>query len=690
MPNRLEHETSPYLLQHKDNPVDWYPWGDDAFTRARAENKPVLLSIGYSSCHWCHVMAHESFEDPAIARQLNDSFISIKVDREERPDIDAIYMNALQAMSGQGGWPLNVFLTPDAVPFFGGTYWPPTDMRGMPGFPRVLDAIQTQWNANRQGIDNTAQQILDFLQKASATVPSGPTSSLESVPEQALIRLLSRFDEEFGGLQGAPKFPQASILEFLLRHHRRTGSTDALRMVDVTLDHMASGGIYDQLGGGFSRYSVDAEWLVPHFEKMLYDNAQLMSLYLDTWRLTGNARFRTIVTETADWLLREMQDPAGGFYSALDADSEGVEGKFYVWEDAELDTLLTPDEADVVRLHYGVTPEGNFEEKSILFIDRELDDLATASGKSLEHMSDLLESAREKLLNHRDTRVRPGTDTKVIVSWNGLAISALARAGAVLDNPVYVESAERAASRICDTALSESMRLNRTLSASGPAGEGVLEDYAFLAYGLLDLHAATRDQRWLNVARQLADTILERFSDAVGFFDTASDHETLIVRPREFQDGATPSGNSVALDVLLTLEHLTSDPRYGEPVPALLNALAAPMAEHPSILGRFLAVLERTQADARQLVIAGENPVPLLEPVLQAYEPFVTIAWPVDDQHATRWPTLAGHHLPNDNDTAAFLCQGNSCLPPITSASNLRSALEREFAYSTPEATRIT
>ncbi len=690
MPNRLANESSPYLLQHKDNPVDWYPWGDDAFNVARAENKPVLLSIGYSSCHWCHVMAHESFEDPAIARQLNEHFVSIKVDREERPDIDAIYMNALQAMSGQGGWPLNVFLTSEAVPFFGGTYWPPRDMRGMPGFPRVLDAIQTQWTANRQGIDNTAGQILAFLEKASATIPSGPSSDLEDVPESALTALLSRFDEEHGGLQGAPKFPQASILEFLLRHHRRTGSPEALRMVTTTLDRMAAGGIYDQLGGGFSRYSVDAEWLVPHFEKMLYDNAQLMSLYLDAWRVTHNPRYREVVTETAEWLLREMQDANGGFHSALDADSEGVEGKFYVWEDSELDLVLTPAEADVIRLHYGITPEGNFEERSILFTDRSLDDIASASGQSLEQVSALLEFARTKLMAHRDTRIRPGTDTKVIVSWNGLAISALAKAGSVFEEPRYIRGAERAATRIRDTALSDTGRLNRTLSDSGPAGEAVLEDYAFLAWGLLDLHAATREQRWLETARTLADAILERFGDELGFFDTASDHEALIVRPREFQDGATPSGNSVTLDVLLTLEHLTSEPSYGEPVPALLNALAAPMAEHPSILGRFLAVLERTLADARQLVIVGENPNPLLEPVLSAYEPFVTIAWPVDDDKAARWPTLAGHRPPSDGATAAFLCQGNSCLPPITEPAQLRSALDRGFAYSTSEATRIT
>jgi uncharacterized protein YyaL (SSP411 family) len=690
MPNRLANESSPYLLQHKDNPVDWFPWGDEAFAKARERNIPVLLSIGYSSCHWCHVMAHESFEDPVIARQLNEHFISIKVDREERPDIDAIYMNALQAMSGQGGWPLNVFLTPDAVPFFGGTYWPPRDMRGMPGFPRVLDAIQTQWTANRDGIDNTAQQILAFLEKASATIPSGPSSGLEDIPETALAGLLSRFDEERGGLQGAPKFPQASILEFLLRHHRLTGSTDALNMVTTTLDGMASGGIYDQLGGGFCRYSVDADWLVPHFEKMLYDNAQLMSLYLDAWRLTRNPRYRTVVIETANWLLREMEDPAGGFYSALDADSEGVEGKFYVWEDTELDELLTPDEADLVRLHYGVTPEGNFEEKSILFIERELEDIASSSGQPREELSSLLESARAKLMLHRNTRVRPGTDTKVIVSWNGLVISALARAGATLDEPSYIRAAERAATRISDTALSASTRLNRTLSDSGPAGEAVLEDYAFLAWGLLDLHTATGSQRWLQTALQLADAILDRFGDAVGFFDTASDHETLIVRPREVQDGATPSGNSVALDVLLTLEHLTSDATYGEPVPGLLNALAAPMAEHPSILGRFLAVLERTLADARQLVIVGENPAPFLEPVLQRYEPFITIAWPVDDEYASQWPTLAGHRLTEESDTAAFLCQGNTCLPPITTAGQLRTVLDRETAYSTPEATRTT
>src|SRR5680860_278820 len=364
MPNRLASETSPYLLQHKDNPVDWFPWGEDALQRARDQDKPILVSIGYSACHWCHVMAHESFENEGIAALMNEHFINIKVDREERPDIDSIYMTAIQAMSGQGGWPLNVFLNSDAVPFFGGTYWPPSDRQGMPGFPRVLEAIHKTWTTNRDGLEQTAQQVLGYLSASATGSPAGSALS-ETTSDRAMERLTIQFDRDHGGFGQAPKFPQASVLEFLLRHHRRTGSSIALEMLATTRDNMANGGIYDHLGGGFARYAVDGEWLVPHFEKMLYDNAQLMSIYLDAWRITGNRTYRTVVEETADWLLREMRSPDGGFYAAIDADSEGDEGKFYVWSPDEISAVLEPEAADLIKLHYGVTESGNFEGTSI-------------------------------------------------------------------------------------------------------------------------------------------------------------------------------------------------------------------------------------------------------------------------------------------------------------------------------------
>jgi uncharacterized protein YyaL (SSP411 family) len=677
MPNRLASATSPYLLQHKDNPVDWYPWGKEALDRARDEDKPILVSIGYSACHWCHVMAHESFEDPGIAALLNDRFVCIKVDREERPDIDSIYMTALQAMSGQGGWPLNVFLTSDAVPFFGGTYWPPSDRQGMPGFPRVLDAIHHAWNSNREGLEKTASQIHGYLAASATGAPPGnaPTSQ---VTDDAVQRLWSQFDQDQGGFGQAPKFPQASVLEFLLRHHRRTGDPDSLAMLTLTLDRMSQGGIYDHLGGGFARYSVDGQWLVPHFEKMLYDNAQLMNIYLDAWRMTGNEAWRQVVEETADWLLREMRSPEGGLYTALDADSEGVEGKFYVWTPEVLDTVLSPEEAGLVRLHYGVTEGGNFEGDSILFIDRPVFELAGSLQRDAGEIRALLEGSRARLLAAREQRTRPGTDTKIIVGLNGMTIKALASAGVALDRPDLVEAANTAAALIVAQGLSSNGHLVRSLTAGKPAGDGLLEDYAFLADGLIALYAATGTHRWLEKARQLARHIVERFAHTggPGFFDTSIDHETLIIRPRELQDGAIPCGNSVAIDVLLTLAGLTEERELRTQVDDLLSALAEPMAEHPTAFGRFLAVLERTLAEERELVLAGGNAVaPFRNAIFARYEPFVTLAYAMDTGENKPWPTLANRPLPAGGSAAAYLCQGMTCLPPVTTAGDLVALL---------------
>ncbi|MGI8963351.1 MAG: thioredoxin domain-containing protein, partial [Thermomicrobiales bacterium] len=534
MPNRLASETSPYLLQHKENPVDWFPWGEDALQRARAEDKPILVSIGYSACHWCHVMAHESFENEGIAALMNEHFINIKVDREERPDIDSIYMTAIQAMSGQGGWPLNVFLTSDAVPFFGGTYWPPIDRQGMPGFPRVLEAIHKTWTTNRDGLQQSAQQVLGYLSASATGSPAGAALS-ETISDRAMERLTIQFDRDHGGFGQAPKFPQASVLEFLLRHHRRTGSSIALEMLATTLNRMASGGIYDHLGGGFARYSVDGEWLVPHFEKMLYDNAQLMSIYLDAWRVTRNQAYRKVVEETADWVLREMRSPEGGFYAAIDADSEGEEGKFYVWTPDEIDDVLEPEAADLIKLHYGVTQSGNFEGASILHISRPLGDLAVTLGSTEPEIGSDLNNASALLLATRDRRVRPGTDTKIIVSWNGVAIKALASAGVALDRPDLVEAACVAANLIVEQGLSADGHLVRTLTSGIPAGDGMLEDYAFLADGLLTLYSASGEHLWLKRSSALATVIRDRFAhtDGTGFFDTSSTHEALIIRPRE-------------------------------------------------------------------------------------------------------------------------------------------------------------
>jgi len=680
MPNRLAAESSPYLQQHKDNPVDWYPWGPEALARARSANTPILVSIGYSTCHWCHVMAHESFEDPAIAALMNDGFTCIKVDREERPDIDAIYMSAIQAMTGQGGWPLNVFLTPEAVPFFGGTYFPPRDKGGMPGFPRVLEAVHAAWTRNPDGVRETAGTILEYLAKASSGSPVPAGRPLDAVCAQALSGLAAQFDHEWGGFGNAPKFPQASVFDFLLRHHRRTSDPESLAMLTVTLDRMAAGGIYDHLGGGFARYAVDREWLVPHFEKMLYDNAQLMRVYLEAWRLTGTPAYRAVVEETAGWLLREMRSPGGGFWSALDADSEGVEGKFYVWTPAEIDGALPPEQADLVKLHFGVTEDGNFEGASILHVARPLTELAQSLNTPVDTLRSRIDEARALLVEERAKRIRPGTDTKVIVGWNGLAIGALATAGAALGRPDFVQAATEAAFLIARHGYHPGGALARTVANDEPTGIGLLEDHAFLASGLLELYAATGNMTWLDAAWKLAKSIVTRFREpgTPGFFDTAADHETLIVRPRDLQDGATPSGNSVAIDVLLTLSALSEQESLREPVDALLASVAAPMAEYPGAFGHYLAVAERTLADERQLVLAGSGIAPFRDAFFARFKPFVTLGYAAKDLDASAWPTLADRPLPSGASAAAYLCQGKTCLPPVTDPGSLPGLLDRD------------
>ena len=678
MPNRLAKETSPYLLQHQHNPVDWYPWGSEALTLAQDRDVPILLSIGYSSCHWCHVMAHQSFENESIARYMNEHFVCIKLDREERPDIDSIYMTALQALTGHGGWPLNIFLTPDGTPFFGGTYWPPVDQGGMPGFPRVLEAVEAQWNRNRDGIDRAAEQVMGVLQQSVAFLPASGPSNLETAPDLAITTLQHREDQMHGGFGDAPKFPQASIATFLLRHHRRTRSVPALEMTTRMLDGMARGGIYDQLGGGFSRYSVDAAWLVPHFEKMLYDNAQLLQLYVDAWRVTKNERYRQVTIETADWLLRELQHPQGGFYSALDADSEGEEGAFYVWRDEDLNDVLAPeDDADLARLHFGITPGGNFEGKTVLSVVRTIPELAASLDRTPESVREDVARVRTAMLEARNTRVRPGTDTKVIVSWNGLALGALAESGTAFGRPDYIQAAELAANRILTDGIHADGRLARTIGERGPGGDGLLEDHAFLAHGLLRLHASTGNPRWLLEARRLADQVLAHFTAQSGFWDTADYHEQLVVRPRDVQDGATPSGNSMMLDVLLQLHDLTLDERYLAPVDPMLRQFSAAMGEHPTAFGYLLAVLERHLADHRQLVLVGGTEAnPLAEVVKERLEPFLTVAWAAVEFDPASWPTLADRALPVGSPAAAFLCQGMTCLPPITTPAALVESLD--------------
>ncbi|MGC4191194.1 MAG: thioredoxin domain-containing protein [Thermomicrobiales bacterium] len=691
--NRLASETSPYLLQHQTNPVDWYPWSDEAFARAQAEDKPVLVSIGYSACHWCHVMAHESFENEVIATFLNEHFVAIKVDREERPDVDAIYMAAVQAMTGQGGWPLNAFLTPDGVPFFAGTYWPPKARGGMPGFPDVLEAIVSAWTTNRNGVADSAGRVLAYLRQSTSALPAQTDPAHEPLRDdlaaQALAGMERTFDREYGGFGGAPKFPQASTIEFLLQHAKRTGSEPARAMAIATLDRMAAGGIHDQLGGGFARYAVDRIWLVPHFEKMLYDNAQLMALYLDAWRFTGEERHRVVAEGIADWVLREMTAPDGGFYAALDADSDGEEGAFYTWTRGEVDRVLSPhvapEDIDLVCLHFGIDERGNFEGKTVLSIVRPITRLAPQLGLSESTSADTIARAKALLWAEREARSRPARDEKVIAGWNGLMLKAFATAGAALDRPDLLTAAERNATFILASLRWPDGALARSWRDGIVRGRGTLEDHAFLADGLLALYTATGKRRWLDEANALLDTILRDFphDSGIGFSDVSAGTTDLIVRPRDLQDGATPSGNAVACDLLLTFAILREDDGLAERATSVLSAIAPMMGEHPVFMGRFLAALERFLAPRRDLVLSGDRMSEAFHALHQAigqrYEPLLVTGFGLDKGDGTatgRYPLLAARPSVEGADAAAWLCEGTVCLPPVTSVSALTELLD--------------
>src|SRR3712207_4865467 len=536
MANRLAQETSPYLLQHKDNPVDWYPWGEDALERAREEDKPILLSVGYSACHWCHVMERESFEDEETARIMNEHFVNIKVDREERPDIDSIYMSAVQALTRHGGWPMTVFLTPDGAPFYGGTYFPPAPRGGLPSFQQVLLSLADAYADRRDDVMRSAQSVREYLQAATGAAMPKAAVGVELL-DGAAASLLSQLDRRFGGFGGAPKFPQAMNLEVLLRHYHRTGDLGALSGVELTLRHMANGGIYDQLGGGFARYSVDQYWLVPHFEKMLYDNALLSRLYLEAYQATGDPFYWRIAEESLDYVVRDMTSPEGGFYSAEDADSEGEEGKFYVWTQAEIRAVLDEEEARLAERYWDVTERGNFEGKSILYVPRPLEAVAAEFGLPPEGLWERIEGIRSKLFAAREERVRPGRDEKILAAWNGLMLRSFALAARILDREDYGEVARRNA-----TFLLEGLRVDGRLRRSYKDGQarfnGYLEDYAMAADGLVALYEATFETRWLAEAAHLADAILELFWEegSRAFYDTPADHEELVTRPRDVYD----------------------------------------------------------------------------------------------------------------------------------------------------------
>jgi uncharacterized protein YyaL (SSP411 family) len=680
--NRLIHETSPYLRQHAHNPVDWYAWGPEAIARARNENKPILLSIGYAACHWCHVMERESFEDPATADLMNRLFVSVKVDREERPDLDSIYMDVVQAMTGSGGWPMTVFLTPDLVPYYTGTYFPPTDRGGMPSFQRVLVNVADAWQNRRAEVERTVTQVTDYL-KDRVTRPAKEQLLLPSLLDRAFAVLAQQFDGMHGGFGRAPKFPQPMIVEFLLRYHQRTGDPKALAMAERTLQKMARGGMYDQLGGGFHRYSVDAIWLIPHFEKMLYDNAQLASAYLAAYQVTGNPFYRGVVEATLDYVRREMTSPEGGFFATQDADSEGEEGKFYVWSAAEIRQALGPDDARIFELAFGVTERGNFEGRNILFRAREPNEVATAVGVGVEAAEAVIARSRAILFERRSHRVWPGRDEKILTAWNGLMIRAMADAGRVLQRVDYRDAAVRAADFVLGV-LGQNGRLVRTYKDGVAKLNGYLEDYAFLADGLLALYAATFEPRWFVEAKELGDAMLTWFWDdsLAAFFDTSSDHEALVTRPRDVFDNATPSGNSVASQVLLRLADYLGDDRLRQRARQVLAPHGEAMAKHPLAFGRLLGALDDYLAATQEVAIVGDPDAPdtraLLDALNAAYRPHAAVALkrPGDTSVDPLIPLLADRDS-LDGHATAYVCRNFACQLPTTSPDELTRQLAK-------------
>ena len=656
--NRLADETSPYLRQHKDNPVDWYPWGPEAFERARAEDKPVLLSIGYSACHWCHVMAHESFEDPDVAAVMNELFVNVKVDREERPDVDAVYMEAVQAISGQGGWPMTLFLAPDGRPFFGGTYYPKRTYAGRPGFVDLMRAVHDAWRQRRDQVLGQAEQLADAIRSRTGLAAGDAAGELTpALVEGAVAALRASHDAEWGGFGRAPKFPMPANLELLLRGYHHDGSDETRQALVTTLDAMASGGIYDHLGGGFARYSVDAFWMVPHFEKMLYDQAGLVGAYLHAWQVTGEARFRQVVEETVGYVLRDLRAPEGGLYSAEDADSEGEEGKFYMWRLEEIEAVLGP-EAAVAIGWYGATRSGNFEGANILH--------RPVRGDLLRPPE--VEAARRRLFEAREKRVRPGLDDKVLTEWNAMFLSSLAPAAAAMGRDDWLAAALDNGEFLLSALRRDDGRWLRSWQRQGGARHlAFAVDHAWVVEAFTRLAEASGQARWLAAARQAADALLALFWDAEGggFFTTGDDAEQLIVRQKDLFDGATPSANAVAAGALLRLGALTGERRYAEHGEAVPRLLAEPMGRFPSAFSHLLTAVDMLVTGLTEVAVVGDRP-DLVDAVHARYLPNAVLAW--GERYES--PLWEGR-----SDGMAYVCRNYACQAPVSTAEDLLAQL---------------
>ena len=660
---------SPYLIQHRDNPVDWYPWGEEAFSFARESDRPILLSVGYSTCHWCHVMERESFHDEETARFMNRHFVSVKVDREERPDVDSIYMDAVHTMTGRGGWPMTVFLTPGGRPFFAGTYFPDVDRHGMPSFRRVLEAIDHAWRNRRKDVSEQAEQL---TQRIGLTFPPAGELPGRGRVSDAYEALSRQFDLEHGGFGGAPKFPQAPILEFLARLSGLATATKATAMLTTTLTRMARGGIRDHLGGGFARYSVDRIWLVPHFEKMLYDNSDLARLYVRAWQITGNRFYREVAVDTLRYIMADLAHPGGGFFAAEDADSEGVEGKFYVFDHDEFHEVVGPDDGPVAAAYFGVSQGGNFEGANVLHEAVTTDELAGRFGMAAGEASGAVERARERLLARRETRIRPGLDHKIITVWNGFALRALAVAGAALGEDAYLEAARANARFVLGEMRRPDGRLARVWSNGLAPVPGFLDDHASYALGLLELYQATGEVEWFVAALELVDLLEEHFAGPSGVvFASAADASHLVVRPADQQDNPSASGASLAAECYLLVGHLTGDHRYHDRFEQIVRAGDRLLEAAPSAVGHLLAVLATSQLGVREVAVTGPRSPEWAGRLATAYRPDLGVAQ--SSGPADEVPVLAGRH--REGETLGYVCERGVCQVPVGSYEELAAQL---------------